>query len=197
MDDLIQFRMTSKSMLHSHKKCEKKAEVEKAKLKRAIEQKNPEGARIYAQNAIREKNQALNFLRFSSRIDAVAARLETSIRIQEVNTAMGNTVNGMANVLKNMDVDKIAGTMEDFEKAFEDMDVRAGYMEGAMEATTSSSTPADEVDKLIGMVADEAGLDAGLLLQEAGDVGTAPVPVKQAEKEKEDDLEARLAALRR
>lgn len=43
-----------------------------------------EGARIYGQNVIREKNQALNFLRLSSRIDAVAARLETAIRMQQV-----------------------------------------------------------------------------------------------------------------
>ena len=41
-----------------------------------------EGARIYAQNAIREKNQSLNFLRLGSRVDAVAARLESAIRMQ-------------------------------------------------------------------------------------------------------------------
>ena len=116
MDDLIQFRMTSKSMQRSAKKCEKNQEIQKAKLKKAIEQKNMEGARIYAQNVIREKNQALNFLRFSSRIDAVASRLETSIRIQEVNKAMGQTVKGMASVLANMKVDQVADTMEEFEK---------------------------------------------------------------------------------
>lgn len=62
-----------------------------------------EGARIYAQvwhsyfgftksililkieqNVIREKNQSLNFLKLGSRIDAVASRLETAIRMQEV-----------------------------------------------------------------------------------------------------------------
>jgi charged multivesicular body protein 1 len=41
-----------------------------------------EGARIYGQNVIREKNQSLNFLRLGSRVDAVAARLETAIRMQ-------------------------------------------------------------------------------------------------------------------
>ena len=45
-----------------------------------------EGARIYAENAIREKNQSLNFLKLGSRIDAVAARLETAIRMQQVVT---------------------------------------------------------------------------------------------------------------
>lgn len=75
-------------MLRSSEKCKKNAELQTAKLKKAIADKNLEGARIYAQNVIREKNQALTFLRLSSRIDAVASRLETSIRMQAVNTAM-------------------------------------------------------------------------------------------------------------
>ncbi len=43
-----------------------------------------DGARIYAQNAIREKNQALNYLRLASRIDGVAARVETAVRMKVV-----------------------------------------------------------------------------------------------------------------
>jgi charged multivesicular body protein 1 len=67
-------------MARSAKKCEKNQGINKEKLKKAIEQGNMEGAKIYAQNVIREKNQALNFLRLGSRIDAVASRLETAIR---------------------------------------------------------------------------------------------------------------------
>ena len=43
-----------------------------------------DGARIYSQNAIREKNQALNYLRLASRIDGVAARVETAVRMKAV-----------------------------------------------------------------------------------------------------------------
>jgi len=39
--------------------------------------------------------------------------------------------------------------MEQFEKQFEDMDVRSGYMETAMESTTAMATPPEEVDALI------------------------------------------------
>jgi charged multivesicular body protein 1 len=108
-----------------------------------------EGAKIYAQNVIREKNQALNFLRLGSRVDAVASRLETAIRMQDVNKAMGQVVKGMSSAMKAMDVEKIASTMEEFEKNFEDMDVRSGYMESTMEATTSMTTPPEQVDSLI------------------------------------------------
>jgi charged multivesicular body protein 1 len=157
-DDLIEFRLTSKQMLRSAKKCEKNMASEKVKLKKAIEQGNLDGAKIYAQNVIREKNQNLSFLRLSSRIDAVASRLETAIRMQQVNEAMKSTVKGMSNAMKSMEVTQIAKTMEDFEKQFEDMDVRSGYMESTMDSTTAMSTPPDQVDQLIQMVADEAGL---------------------------------------
>jgi charged multivesicular body protein 1 len=91
-DDLITFKLTSKQMARSSKKCEKNQTLNKDKLKKAIAQGNMEGARIYAENVIREKNQALNFLRLGSRIDAVASRLEAAVRMQQVNAAMGQTV---------------------------------------------------------------------------------------------------------
>lgn len=97
-------------------------------MKKAIEQGNMEGARIYAQNYTREKNQSLNFLRLGSRIDAVASRLETAIRMKDVSNVMGQTVKGMSNVMKSMEVESIAKTMDEFEKQFENMDVRSGYV---------------------------------------------------------------------
>ena len=43
-----------------------------------------EGARIHAENAIRQKNQALNFLKFASRVDAVAQRVQTAVAMKQV-----------------------------------------------------------------------------------------------------------------
>jgi charged multivesicular body protein 1 len=107
-DDLIDFRMTSKSMARSALKCEKNQKINKDKAQKAMAQGNIDGARIYGQNVIREKNQALNYLRLQSRIDAVSSRLETAIRMKEVSKAMGTTVKGMSAVMKSMDVDKIS-----------------------------------------------------------------------------------------
>jgi hypothetical protein len=50
----------------------------------AIQQGNTEGARIYAQNAIRKKNETLNMLRLGSRIDAVASRVQTAVTMRKV-----------------------------------------------------------------------------------------------------------------
>lgn len=47
-----------------------------------------EGARIYASNAIRKKNESLNLLKLSSRIDAVASRVQTAITMRKVTYIM-------------------------------------------------------------------------------------------------------------
>lgn len=43
-----------------------------------------EVARIHAENAIRQKNQAISFLRMSARVDAVAARVQTAVTMGKV-----------------------------------------------------------------------------------------------------------------
>ena len=76
----------------------------------------------------------------------------------------------------------------------------SGYMESTMATTTAQSTPPQQVDQLIQMVADEAGLTIAGQLDGAGSTGSqlpSPNPIQEAPVKKEDDLEARLAALRK
>ena len=81
---LFNLKFASKQLARQAKKSEQNIKKEKLKLKKAIEQGNQDGARIYAENAIRCKNQSINYLRLSSRIDAVAARVESAIRMGQV-----------------------------------------------------------------------------------------------------------------
>lgn len=45
-----------------------------------------EVARIHAENAIRQKSQSVNYLRMSARVDAVAARVQTAVTMNQVYT---------------------------------------------------------------------------------------------------------------
>ena len=51
-------KFAAKELERIARRCEKDNVTEKLKLKKAIEQGNMEGAKIYAENAIRNKNQA-------------------------------------------------------------------------------------------------------------------------------------------
>ncbi len=81
---LWNMKFTAKQLITESKRCEKKQKEEEAKCLKAMDAGNAEIARVYAANAIREKNQALNFVRLSSRIEAVAGRVETAIRMNTV-----------------------------------------------------------------------------------------------------------------
>merc|ERR1719502_569122 len=157
-NQLFQLKMTTKQLQRLSKKCEKEEKAEKEKIRKALEKDNNDGARIHAQNAIRQKNNAQNYLRLSSRVDAVASRLESAIKMQQVTKSMGSVVKGMDKVLGSMNVEQISKVMDQFEKSFEDMDVRSEYVESAMNSSTTAAMPEEQVDELMQMVADEHGL---------------------------------------
>uniref|UniRef100_T1H578 Uncharacterized protein n=1 Tax=Megaselia scalaris TaxID=36166 RepID=T1H578_MEGSC len=64
---LFNLKFAVKELERSSKKCEKDEKLEKAKAKKAIQKGNMDVARIHAENAIRQKNQSLNYLRMSAR----------------------------------------------------------------------------------------------------------------------------------
>ena len=47
-------------------------------VRQCLAKGNVEGARIYAENAVRKKNEGLNYLRMSARVDAVASRVKSA-----------------------------------------------------------------------------------------------------------------------
>ena len=55
-----------------------------------MEKGNMEGAKIYAQNAIRKKQEALNYMKLASRLDAVVSRLDTQAKMQAVGKVRGD-----------------------------------------------------------------------------------------------------------
>lgn len=59
----------------------------------ALQQKNVECARVYAENAIRKKNEGLNWLRMSSRVDAVASKVQTAVAMKAVSYFVQSSYN--------------------------------------------------------------------------------------------------------
>lgn len=84
-----------------------------------MQQGNTEGAKIYASNAIRKKNESLNLLKLSSRIDAVSARVETAVTMRQVTGSMTAVVKNMDRAMQDMNLEKISMVMDKFETQFE------------------------------------------------------------------------------
>ena len=85
--------------------------------------------------------------------------------------------------------------MDKFESQFEDLDVATGYYENATSSATAVGTPQDDVDRLIGQVADEAGVELQAEMK-APESGLKSKAGANGEEEREEELGERLRALR-
>ncbi|KAL2937360.1 ESCRT-related protein CHMP1A [Bienertia sinuspersici] len=193
MNQIMELKFTSKSLLRQAKKCEKDEKSEKLKIKKAMEKGNMDGARICAENAIRKRNEQMNYLRLSSRLDAVVARLDTQAKMQTVSKSMGSIVNSLNSSLTTGNLQKMSETMDNFEKQFVNMEVQAEFMESSMAGSTSLSTPESDVNSLMHQVADDYGLEVSVGLPQPS---AHPVPTKTEEPVDENDLSRRLAELK-
>merc|ERR1712209_197725 len=191
---LFNLKFAAKELERCSKKCDKEEKAEKLKLKKAIEKGNMEVAKIHAENAIRQKNQSLNYLRMSARVDATASRVQSAVTTKKVSKSMEGVVKGMSAAMKSMNLEKISTLMDNFEKDFEDLDVQTSVMEGAMSQTTATNVPQDAVEQLMKQQADEAGLELNMDLPSAvnNTIGTST----QAATSEQDELSQRLARLR-
>jgi len=189
---LFELKFGGKQLLRESKKCEKEEKAQKAKLKKAITQNNMEGAKIYAENAIRQKNQALNFLRMSARIDAVQQRVQTAISMKNVTKSMGSVTKNMEATMRSMNLTKISEMMDRFEKQFENLDIQSSYMEQAMNNTTQQFIPQDDVKQLMAKTADEAGIELNMEMPGAASTSLGQTSVSA----EQDELSQRLAKLR-
>ncbi|KAG6878599.1 hypothetical protein C0993_003054 [Termitomyces sp. T159_Od127] len=208
-------QFTAKTLNKQAKKAQKDENAEKARVKKvllsrtnrripvdlgdkALQQGNNDGARIYASNAIRKKTESLNLLRLSSRIDAVASRVETAVTMRQITGNMSSVVKGMDKAMDGMNLERISLVMDKFEAQFADLDVQTSYMEDAMSSTTATATPQDQIDLLLRQTAEEANIELqhDLATKDVDLVTDFAAKDKVTIGEEDDKLAQRLRALR-
>ncbi|KAK7922053.1 hypothetical protein WMY93_008955 [Mugilogobius chulae] len=162
----------------------------------ALQQKNVDCARVYAENAIRKKNEGINWLRMASRVDAVASKVQTAVTMKGVTKNMGQVTKALDKALNSMDLQKVSAVMDKFETQVQNLDVHTSVMEDSMSSATTLTTPQNQVDDLIQRIAEESGLEVMDQLSQLPAGGSTLGADSVRSQEKEDSLSRRLASLR-
>ena len=92
---------------------------------------------------------------------AVGAKLESAYRTQQISMQIKNCVPQLESALKHMNKMQISEQMSNFEKVFEDLDVKTADITGALESVTGSSVQQDEVNSLLNQLMSEQGMEVG------------------------------------
>ena len=108
-------KFASKQLAKESQKSANEEKKERLKVKAAIEKGVMEVANIHAQNAIRKKNESLNLLKLSSKMDAVASKLNTMAKTQQLTKNFQKIIPKMQDAMKQMNMEQIAETMNEFE----------------------------------------------------------------------------------
>jgi hypothetical protein len=72
--------------------------------------------------------------------------------MQMINKSMVGIVKALDKALQSNNLDRVAATMEQFEKQFENLDVQTGCVEDAMNQQATLSTPEEDVNLLLQQV---------------------------------------------
>ena len=92
-----------------------------------------DSAKVFAENVIRNRKEALNLKRFGVKMGALSSKLESAYRTQQISETISKTVPMLQNCMKKMDTLGIGASISDFEKVFEDLDVKTEELSGAMD----------------------------------------------------------------
>nr|CAD7199476.1 unnamed protein product [Timema douglasi] len=172
-------------MSRNARRSQKQEKIEKEQCKKHIRKGNLAVAKIHAENSIRQRNQALNFMTMSARVESIAAKVQDAQTMSRVTNSLRKVSEAMDKTLKSMNLEKISKLVDAFENNLEELDVRESCVKDMMSEATTTAVPILDVEALLNEVAEEAGLDLMVSL-----------PVEYGSVEEQDDLAKRLAKLR-
>ena len=201
-EEIFNLKMTTKTLDRQAKKAEQEHNKEKLKVKKAIEENKADFARVYAETAIRKRNESLRLMRMSAQLSSVASKMKTASNVKENMKTMAKVNTALGTAMQSMNLEKIQGVMDKFEITSDRLDVMTNVMEGSLDSATASSNPTNQVNALIQTVADEHALDVTTMMSQLDGPASAPlanpnaIGQSQLPVTEESSLEQRLAGLR-
>jgi charged multivesicular body protein 1 len=190
LEIITKMRFTSKQVGRHAAKSEKQVLVEQRKSKDALAKGNIDVARIHAESAIRNKNQALHFYRLQAQIEGVASKVQGQELRMQVTESLGEVTGALDAALANMDMGKISEIMEKYVDQVEGLDVTTAFMDQELGETSASAAPQSEVDNYLDRLCVENDLD----MRDQLSAVTTPYQAPGAQVAA-DDTDARFAAL--
>ncbi|CRG99269.1 vacuolar protein sorting-associated protein 46, putative [Plasmodium relictum] len=154
-DHIFRLKLKTKEL----EKLSNRSELEEKKLisdvKKAIQSGKIDIARLYAEKCIRKKNEKINYLNLSNKIDVLVSRLESAYRcsslVKDVSTMIPliQKINSETNALK------IGNDVTKLENIFDEISISSDLINDTVQTSAAISAPTEEIDELISKIAEE------------------------------------------
>jgi len=162
-------------------------EKEEAKIEREIKKAakagNKEVCKILAKQLIQLRKQKTRTYQASAQINSISSKQKIMHANQKMAQSMGKTAQTMAKMNKQMDPQKMAKTLAQFERENMKMEMSGEMMDDAMDSAFAEDGDEEEADNIMNQVLSEIGIET------MGQMERAPgAHSGQLGGQKEDDI---------
>lgn len=199
---LFNLKFTQKQLTKQANKSLKESGTNEKKLGKLLSEgnsdDNDELIKILASNVIRKKNEHLNLIKLTNKLDVIISKLNTSMIMQQVNGQFMQITHNLDVALKNMNLENITMVMDKFDEQVKEIDLNT---ETLTSVTDSNSVDPlkfedkDKVNELINKVKDNNNLKYPKV-SSVEDTLPAEKEEVDVDADVEDKLAQRLKALR-
>ncbi|CAD6186355.1 unnamed protein product [Caenorhabditis auriculariae] len=184
-------RKANRELESDRRGMERREKELEAEIKKLAKQGHTDSAKQLARQLIQLRNQRTKSVGMSAKISGVQAQQTHLHSMSKMSNVMGQTVNVMKTMEKQMPLDKMAKNMRDFQMAQEKMGLTEEMMNDTLDAIMDDGDEAEQ-DAIVNQVLDEIGIETNSKLS------SLPAMPKSMGQENVslDDLEKQLGRLR-
>ena len=121
---------------------------------------------------MRNKKNAISLERLGAQLEAVADKIASANMAKNVSEQIARSVPLLQGAIHSMDKLGLGKSMEQFQKIFEDLEVKSADMGQSLDNVYQGSLDQDQVETLMKQIAEEHNLELG---KEMGEAGTSKI----------------------
>ena len=149
LDVAVDLEFQAKTLNRQAAKIEQQEGKERKKVLDALAKGQTENAKIFAENVIRQRREAQSTRRFGAKMSALSSKVKSAAQAQMMSQQLKDTVPALKKAMVQMEKSGISNSVAEFEKVFEDMEVKTTEIDQAMDNVYSSSIDQGEVNTLM------------------------------------------------
>ena len=154
-----QINRAQRDMQRDYRGLERQEKAIELEIKKAAKAGNKQLAATYAKQLVQVRKQKNRNLTTTGKMAGIGHQMTAMQSNVAMATSMGTATEAMAGMNKEMDAQKLAKTMQNFEKESMKMDMAEEIMGDTLDDLLGASDEEEESDAIVNQVLDEIGID--------------------------------------
>lgn len=187
---------TGRELDRDMKQLERQEKQIELEIKKAAKQGNKPLATTLAKQLIAVRKQKNRNLTTKGKVSGIGHQMTAMQANVKMAESMGTATTAMSAMNKQMDVQKLSKTLQDFERESAKMEMSEELMGDTLDDLLGESGDEEEQDAIVSQVLDEIGIEITGKLAAAPMAGGKDIPSKSKSSQEDKEIEDMLARLK-